>query len=77
MLQTLVLPQLGQQKMLGPWDSVQYQNSECQSCGVTLKVEWQKYRMAGVMGMAGAYYAGARMQPQLIGCALAQEPGCP
>ena len=27
------------------------------------------------MGLAGAYYVGARMQPQLIGCALAQEPG--
>ena len=29
----------------------------------------------GVMGLAGAYYVGARMQPQLIGCALAQELG--
>ena len=26
---------------------------------------------------AGAYYAGARTWPQLTGCALAQEPGCP
>ena len=31
--------------------------------------------MSGVMGSAGAYYVGARMRPQLIGCALAQEPG--
>ena len=29
----------------------------------------------GVMGLVGAYYVGARTQPQLIGCALAQEPG--
>ena len=42
-----------------------------------LKVEWWKYGMAGVMGMAGAYYAGSRTQPQLIGCALAQKPRCP
>ena len=34
-------------------------------------------QVVGVTGMAGVYYAGARMQPQLIGCALAQEPGCP
>ena len=33
--------------------------------------------MAGVTGMAGAYYAGVGTWPQLIGCALAQEPGCP
>ena len=44
---------------------------------VILKAEWQEYGMVGVMGMAGAYYAGARMRPQLIGCALTQEPGCP
>ena len=31
--------------------------------------------MSGVMGSAGAYYVGARMWPQLIGCALAQELG--
>ena len=31
--------------------------------------------MSGVTGLAGAYYVGARTQPQLIGCALAQEPG--
>ena len=31
--------------------------------------------MSGVTGSAGAYYVGARTQPQLIGCALAQEPG--
>ena len=30
---------------------------------------------SGVMGLAGAYYVGARTWPQLIGCALAQEPG--
>ena len=41
-----------------------------------LKAEWQKYRMTGVMGMVGVYYAGARMRPQLIGCALTQEQGC-
>ena len=29
------------------------------------------------MGLAGVYYIGARMQPQLIGCALAQELECP
>ena len=28
----------------------------------------------GVMGLAGVYYVGARTWPQLIGCALAQEP---
>ena len=27
------------------------------------------------MGSAGVYYVGARTWPQLIGCALAQEPG--
>ena len=54
-----------------------YENLECQSCRVMLKAEWQKYRMDGSYGMARVYYAGARMQPQLIGCALAQEPGCP
>ena len=31
--------------------------------------------MSGVTGSAGAYYVGARMWPQLIGCALTQEPG--
>ena len=31
--------------------------------------------MSGVTGSAGAYYVGARTWPQLIGCALAQEPG--
>ena len=36
----------------------------CRGCG-----------MSGVMGSAGAYYVGARTRPQLIGCALAQEPG--
>ena len=33
------------------------------------------YGMSGVMGSAGAYDVGARTQPQLMGCALAQEPG--
>ena len=28
----------------------------------------------GIVGMAGVYYAGVRTQPQLIGCALTQEP---
>ena len=27
------------------------------------------------MGSVGVYYIGARTQPQLIGCALTQEPG--
>ena len=36
----------------------------CQGCG-----------RSGAMGSAGAYYIGARTWPQLIGCALAQEPG--
>ena len=31
--------------------------------------------MSGVTGSVGAYYVGARMRPQLIGCALTQEPG--
>ena len=31
--------------------------------------------MSGVTGLVGAYYVGARTRPQLIGCALAQEPG--
>ena len=30
---------------------------------------------SGVTGLAGAYHIGARTWPQLIGCALAQEPG--
>ena len=30
---------------------------------------------SGVMGLAGLYYIGARMWPQLIGCALTQELG--
>ena len=33
--------------------------------------------MSGVTGSVGAYYVGARTWPQLIGCALAQEPGVP
>ena len=32
-------------------------------------------RGLGVTGLAGAYYVGARMWPQLIGCALTQELG--
>ena len=31
--------------------------------------------MLGVTGLVGAYYVGARTRSQLIGCALAQEPG--
>ena len=31
--------------------------------------------MSGVTGSVGVYNVGARMRPQLIGCALAQEPG--
>ena len=31
--------------------------------------------MSGVTGLAGAYDVGVRTRPQLIGCALAQEPG--
>ena len=31
--------------------------------------------MSGVTGLVGVYYVGARTRPQLIGCALAQEPG--
>ena len=31
--------------------------------------------MSGVTGLVGAYDVGARTRPQLIGCALAQEPG--
>ena len=54
-----------------------YQNSECQSYEVTLKAGGQGCGRLGVMGSAGAYYVGARTQPQLIGCALTQELGCP
>ena len=52
-----------------------YQNSGCRSYEVTLKVGCRGCRRSGVTGLAGAYYVGARMWPQLIGCALAQEPG--
>ena len=31
--------------------------------------------MSGVTGSAGAYNVGTRMRPQLMGCALTQEPG--
>ena len=40
-----------------------------------LKVGGRGYRRLGVTGSAGAYDVGARTWPQLIGCALAQEPG--
>ena len=40
-----------------------------------LKVGCRGCGMLGVTGLVGAYYVGARMWPQLIGCALAQEPG--
>ena len=52
-----------------------YQNLGCRSYEVTLKAGCRGYGMSGVMGSAGAYNIGARTQPQLIGCALAQEPG--
>ena len=52
-----------------------YQNSGCWSYEVTPKVGCRRCGRSGVTGLAGAYYVGARMQPQLIGCALAQEPG--
>ena len=52
-----------------------YQNSECRSYGVTLRAGGRGYGRSGVMGLAGAYNVGARTRPQLIGCALAQEPG--
>ena len=64
---------------------------ECRSYEVTLKAgsrgygklgvrevggmgSWG-YGKSGVSGSAGVYNVGARMWPQLIGCALAQEPG--
>ena len=50
-----------------------YQNLECRSYEVTLKTGCWRCGRSGVMGLVGAYYIGAR--PQLIGCALAQEPG--
>ena len=40
-----------------------------------LKAGCQGYGMLGVTGSAGAFNIGARMWPQLIGCALTQEPG--
>ena len=52
-----------------------YQNSECQSYEVTLKAGSRGYGTLGVAGSAGAYDVGARTWPQLIGCALTQEPG--
>ena len=52
-----------------------YQNLGCQSYEVTLRAGCRGCGRSGVTGLAGAYYVGARMRPQLIGCALAQEPG--
>ena len=52
-----------------------YQNSECRSYEVMLKAGYWGCGMSGVTGSAGVYYVGARTRPQLIGCALAQEPG--
>ena len=54
---------------------IRYQNSEGRSYEVTLKAGSRGYGRSGVTGSAGAYNVGARMRPQLIGCALAQEPG--
>ena len=52
-----------------------YQNSECRSYKVTPKAGCRGYGMLGVTGLTGAYDVGARMWPQLMGCALAQELG--
>ena len=52
-----------------------YQNSGGRSYEVTLKAGSRGYGRSGVTGSAGAYNVGARTRPQLIGCALAQEPG--
>ena len=52
-----------------------YQNSGCQSYEVMLKAGCWGCGRSGVTGLAGAYYVGARMWPQLIGCAFTQEPG--
>ena len=57
------------------WNQSQYQNSGGRSYEVTLKVGGQGYGRSGVTGSVGAYNIGARTRPQLIGCALAQEPG--
>ena len=40
-----------------------------------LKVGWWGYGNGGGCRNGRTYCAGARMWPQLIGCALAQEPG--
>ena len=40
-----------------------------------LKAGCWRCRRSGVTGSVRVYYVGARTQPQLIGCALAQEPG--
>ena len=40
-----------------------------------LKAGCRGYGMLGVTGSVGAYNVGARTRPQLIGRALAQEPG--
>ena len=52
-----------------------YQNSECRSYEVMLKAGCQGCGMSGFTGSVGAYYIGARMWPQFIDCALAQELG--
>ena len=52
-----------------------YQNSEGRSYEVTLKAGSRGYGRLGVTGLAGVYNVGVRTRPQLIGCALAQEPG--
>ena len=62
-------------KLLFTLMQLQYQNSGCRSYEVTLKAEGRGYGRSGVTGSAGAYNVGARTWPQLIGCALAQEPG--
>ena len=40
-----------------------------------LKVGCWRCGGLGVTGSVGVYYVGARMQPQLMGCALTQKPG--
>ena len=40
-----------------------------------LKAGCRGCRRSGVTGLVGAYYIGTRTRPQLIGCALTQEPG--
>ena len=52
-----------------------YQNLGRRSYEVMLKAGCRGCGMSGVAGLAGVYDVGARTRPQLIGCALAQEPG--